>query len=225
MLLDAELEKEIGTIILNGDKRYVQPASYDIRVGTEIYFPERGERKEIKKGEIEHLQPFESAVIKTIEEIKLPKNMAGLLQPRSKLSTLGLMYTGGFIDPGYGGYIWVSIRNMAPRHEEIEYGQAIASIQIIKFREGREVMKGYAEEHGQIDTLSKDRRPPMPERTLYDWIKMSSKLDDVDTKVSSIEIKVDHVNKALFGVVYATVAGIIAGLIIVLVQFLLTKGT
>lgn len=225
MLLDAELEKEIGSIILNGDKRYVQPASYDIRVGTEIYFPERGERKEIKKGEIEHLQPFESALIKTIEELKLPKNMAGLLQPRSKLSTHGLIYTGGFIDPGYGGYLWVSIRNMAPRYEEIEYGQPIASIQIIKFKEGREVMKGYAEEHGQIDTLSKDRRPPMPERTLYDWIKMSSKLDDVGTKVSSIEIKVDHVNKALFGVVYATVAGIIAGLIIVLVQFLLTNGT
>jgi deoxycytidine triphosphate deaminase len=43
------LEKVIGTIILNGDIKYVQPASYDIRVGNEIYFPERGERKEIKK--------------------------------------------------------------------------------------------------------------------------------------------------------------------------------
>jgi hypothetical protein len=43
-------------------------------VGKKIYYPERGERKVIKKGDIEHLQPFESALIKTIEKISLPKN-------------------------------------------------------------------------------------------------------------------------------------------------------
>jgi deoxycytidine triphosphate deaminase len=222
MLLDKELEKVIDTIIINGNKKYVQPASYDVRVGNEIYFPERGERKEFKKGDIEHLQPFESALIKTIEEINLPKNMVGLMQPSSKLSTHGLIYTGGSIDPGYEGCLWVSIRNMAPRYEEIEYGQPIASIHLIKFKEGKEVIKGYAEEHGRIDTLSKDRKPPMPERTLYDWIKMSSKLDEVGTEVSTIKTRVTHIDYVLYGIVYATVAGLIAGLVIVIVQFLLT---
>jgi deoxycytidine triphosphate deaminase len=228
MLLDEELEKVVGTIIINGDKKYVQSASYDIRVGNEIYFPERGERKEIKTGDVEHLQPFESALIKTIEEIKLPKNMVGLMQPSSKLSTCGLIYTGGSIDPGYEGCLWVSIRNMAPRYEEIEFGQPIASIHLIKFEKGKEVIKGYAEEHGRIDTLSKDRRPPMPERTLYDWIKISSKLDEVGTEVSTVKVSVEHVNNlvngAIYGVLYATIAGIIAGLVIVIVQFLLKGG-
>ncbi|MBC8520628.1 MAG: hypothetical protein H8D26_01350 [Methanomicrobia archaeon] len=49
ILLDEELEKAVDTIIINGEKKYVQPASYDIRVGKEIYFPERGDKKEIKK--------------------------------------------------------------------------------------------------------------------------------------------------------------------------------
>lgn len=228
ILVDEELEKVIGTIILNGDIKYVQPASYDIRVGNEIYFPERGERKEIKKGDIEHLQPFESALIKTIEEINLPKNMVGLMQPSSKLSTRGLIYTGGSIDPGYEGCLWVSLRNMAPRYEEIEYEQPIASIHLIKFEKGKEVIKGYAEEHGRIDTLSKDRRPPMPERTLYDWIKISSKLDEVGTEVSTVKTTVDHVNKVLYELVYAAIAGVIAGivvgLVIIIAQFLLKGG-
>ena len=217
MLLDNELEKVVGTIIINGDKKYIQPASYDIRVGKEIYFPERGERKEIKKGDIEHLQPFESAVIKTIEEIRLPKNMVGLIQPNAKLSTRGLISTGGSIDPGYEGSLWICVRDMAPRHEEIEYGQPIASIHLIRFKEGKEVIKGYAEDHGRIDILTKDRRPPMPERPLYDWITMSSKLDKVVTEVSK-SIKV------LWGIVYAAIAGIVAGLVIIIVQFLLTRG-
>jgi len=207
MLLDEELEKVVGTIIINGDIRYVQPASYDIRVGKEMYFPERGEKKEIKKGDIEHLQPFESALIKTVEEIKLPKSMVGLMQPSSKLSTRGLIYTGGSIDPGYEGCLWVSIRNMAPRYEEIEYGQPIASIHLIKFKEGKEVIKGYAEEYGRIDTLSKDRRPPMPERTLYDWIKLSSKLDEINKDVNTLKT-------LIYGIIIGVVAGCIAGLVI-----------
>jgi len=207
ILLDEELEKAVDTIIIKGDKRCIQPASYDIRVGKEIYFPERGDKKEIKKGDIEHLQPFESALIKTIEEINLPKNMVGLMQPSSKLSTRGLIYTGGSIDPGYEGCLWVSIRNMAPRYEEIEYGQPIASIHLIKFKEGRGVIKGYAEEHGRIDTLSKDRRPPMPERTLYDWIKMSSKLDEINRDVSTLKT-------LIYGIIIGVVAGCIAGIVI-----------
>lgn len=223
LLIDEELEKVVDTIIINGDKRYVQPASYDIRVGKEIYFPERGEWIEFKEGYIEHLKPFESALIKTIEEIKLPKNMFGLMLPRSKLSTRGLIYTGGSIDPGYEGCLWVSIRNMAPMHEEIEFGQPIASCQLIKL--DKEVIKGYAEKHGRIDTLSKDRRPPKPDRTLYDWIEMSRKLDDVGTEVNTVRVTVNHINNMLYGFVYAAIAGIMAGLVIVLFQLLLTKGT
>ena len=49
MLLDEELEKVVGTIIINGDIRYVQPASYDIRVGKEMYFPERGKERDQKR--------------------------------------------------------------------------------------------------------------------------------------------------------------------------------
>ncbi len=189
MLIDAEIEQIIGTIILNGDKNYVQPASYDIRVGHEIYLPERGERLELKKGDFKHLQPFENVLIKTLEELKIPKNMSCLVQPSSKLSTRGLIYTGGSIDPGYEGYLWINIRNMAPMHEEIEYGQPIASIQFIKMKD--DVKKGYAETHGRIDVLPRERLPHKPERTLYDWIQISKKLDNVGLEVNNVKSNLD----------------------------------
>lgn len=96
---------------------------------------------------------------------------------------------------------------MAPLHEEIEYGQRIASIHLIKFEEGKEVITGYAEEHGQIDTLSKDRRPPTPERTLYDWIEMSRKLDGINKDVKMLKT-------LIYGIIIGVVAGCIAGLVI-----------
>jgi deoxycytidine triphosphate deaminase len=228
LLVDKELKKLVDKkeIIKDGEKKYVQSASYDVRVGNEIYFPERGEKKEIKNGNIEYLQPFESAVIKTYERIYLPKNMIGLMQPSSRLSTRGLLYTGGSIDPGYEGFLWVSIRNMAPRNEEIEYGQPIASVNFIKFKGNKEVDEGYAEKYGEILKLSRDRRPQKPERTLYDWIKMSNKLDKVDIAIENINSKIDHVNSILYNVVYAAIAGILAGLAagsaIILFQYLLS---
>lgn len=221
ILIDNQLEKIFESIIINGHKKNIQPASYDLRVGSEIYFPERGERKKIQNDEFGHLQPFESALIKTIEEIHLPNNMVALMQPSTRLSTRGLIYTGGSVDPGYEGFLWVSIRNMAPRYEEIEYGQSIASIQLFEFGEGKRVIKGYAEEHGRIDTLSQDRRPPKPERTLYDWIKISSKLDEVGNEINLIKTQVDSVNKILFELVYAAIAGIIAGLVVGLIIILI----
>lgn len=214
MLIDAEIEKIIGTIILKGDKKYVQPASYDIRVGDEIYLPERGKRLNLKRGEFEHLQPFESVLIKTLEEVRIPKNMSCLVQPSSKLSTRGLIYTGGSIDPGYEGYLWINIRNMAPMHEEIEYGQPIASIQFIRLKDN--VKTGYAEAHGRIDILPRERLPHKPERTLYDWIEISKKLDNVGLEVTNVKSNLDHIKSLLFGVFYAAVAGIIAGVVIVI---------
>ena len=222
MLLDEELEKVVGTIILNGDKRYVQPSSYDIRVGEEIFFSERGEREEIKMGDVRYLQPFESLLLKTIEEIRLPKNMVGIVLPSSKLATRGLIYTGGSIDPGYEGFLWINIRNMGPRYEEIEFGQPIASISLLKFEEEKKVKKGYAEEYGRIDTLPRDRRPQKPERALYDWIKLSSRLDEMHSEIGKVETDVSHMRGLLYGLFYAAIAGIIAGLVVaILMKFLI----
>lgn len=215
ILIDEEIEKILNTIILNGDKKYIQPSSYDIRVGEELYLPERGKKISLKRGDFEHLQPFESVLIKTLEEVKIPKNMTCLLQPSSKLSTRGLIYTGGSIDPGYEGCLWINIRNMAPMHEDIEYGQPIASI--IFFRMKDEVKIGYAEAHGKIDFLPNERLPHKPERTLYDWIQISTKLDSMGLDVSNVKSNIDHIKSLLFGVFYAAVAGIIAGLVIVII--------
>jgi deoxycytidine triphosphate deaminase len=223
MLIDAEIEKIVGTIILHGDKNYVQPASYDIRVGEEIYLPERAERQNLKTGDFQHLQPFESVLIKTLEEVIIPKDMTCLVQPSSKLSTRGLMYTGGSIDPGYEGYLWINIRNMAPMHEKIEFGQPIASIQFIRMKDS--VKKGYAEEHGgRIEHLPKDRVPHKPERTLYDWIQISTQLDSIDSQVNGMKTSLDHVEKRVSGFLdtflYAAIAGIIAGLVIAIFKFI-----
>lgn len=223
MLIDAEIKKIIGTIILHGDKKYVQPASYDIRVGDEIYLPERAEKLNLKRGDFKHLQPFESVLVKTLEEVIIPKNMSCLLQPSSKLSTRGLIYTGGSIDPGYEGYLWINIRNMAPMHEEIEYGQPIASIQFIRLKDY--VKTGYAEEHERVDFLPRDRVPHKPERTLYDWIQISTKLDSVGLEVNGMKSKFDHLENLLFGFLhaflYAAVAGIIAGIVIGIFQLII----
>ena len=221
ILVDKDIKTCLNKIILNGDESSIQQSSYDLRVGDEIYFSERGKKVNLIQENVVVIKPFESVVIKTFELLKLPKDMMGLIFLRSKLGTKGFIYTGGIVDPGYEGYLWINLRNMSPRHEEIMYKQTIATLVLIQLDNA--VENGYAEIHGKIDFLPVDRRPPIPERTLYDWIELSRKIDETNIKVDKVYHEVSRVHQVLVGLIYACVAGIMAGLVISLLQELLTK--
>jgi dCTP deaminase len=129
-LPESELEKKGG-------------ASFDLRLGEIYEVLSEGslginERKtpetkiianyEKEKNKKIKLEPGKYYVVKTIEKVNTPKELAFKIIPRSTLFRSGINILGGFGDPGYCGEITLGLVNLNNFPFEIEMGARIANI-------------------------------------------------------------------------------------------------
>ena len=73
-------------------------------------------------------KPGKYYLVKTIEEVNLPDNLANLFVPRSTLFRSGLILLTGMTDPGFHGPLYFGLYNAGPIPVEIELGARIASV-------------------------------------------------------------------------------------------------
>lgn len=135
ILPDWEIEMLAGTecMIEPFDPKQVQPASYDIRLGEtfRVFLPHRAEivdlddpktwehlseHKRVPNGKSFTLQPGQFALGRSVEQFKVPADIAVRLEGKSSLARLALAIhvTGGFIDPGFEGTITLEFVNLLP---------------------------------------------------------------------------------------------------------------
>jgi len=108
------------------EKDNIQPASIDLRLGSEfariepaknhLTIDTRNESsimKESIQAERLVLQPGEVLLGTTIERVDLSKSLAGIVVGRSSLGRLNIVVhkTAGFIDPGFTGQITLELEN------------------------------------------------------------------------------------------------------------------
>jgi deoxycytidine triphosphate deaminase len=67
-------------------------------------------------------------VVKTVEEVNLPENIAALFQPRSTLFRSGLVLRTGIANPGYHGQLFFGLHNAGNINVEIELGARFAQV-------------------------------------------------------------------------------------------------
>ena len=67
-------------------------------------------------------------VIKTIEKVNTPTDLAGKIIPRSTLFRSGLLLLGGFVDPGYCGELTLGLINISNQDFTIELGSRVANL-------------------------------------------------------------------------------------------------
>lgn len=79
-------------------------------------------------------KPGSYHLIKTVEEVNLPENIAALFQPRSTTFRSGLNLRTGFANPGYHGPLYFGLHNAGPIEVEIELGARIASVYFLKVK-------------------------------------------------------------------------------------------
>lgn len=73
-------------------------------------------------------EPGQYYLTKTIEEVNMPKNVAGTIKPRSTTFRSGLNIRTGFINPGYRGPLYFGLVNEGPVPVKIEMGARYVSI-------------------------------------------------------------------------------------------------
>jgi dCTP deaminase len=204
---------ESGGIYENFDENNVHGETYDIRAGDLIIMSKSDGKRDyitLKDQREITVEPFRSATVQSFEKIKLPLEMYGELWIRNALQHQGLAFTGGDIDPGYWGYLYIKIHNVGPVPVSIGFQKEIASIRFVKMH------KPASRPYTTTEMLKPrdDQLPPSPPRMLYDWLQLSTKLDN-------LKISLNHVKWIQDRFVVGLVAGLVIGVVIICLETLL----
>lgn len=143
-------------------------AGFDLRAG-EIYIIKEGEaflgenerhtpeteciaKYDINKDYV--LKPGEYVLVKTIEKLNTPYNIAPHVKPRSTLQRCGVGLYVAPISPGYSGELTFGMCNHGRNNFKIEMGARIAHIQFFKTGENISAYRGQWQ-GGRVSTEGK----------------------------------------------------------------------
>jgi dUTPase len=76
------------------------------------------------------IEPGELVAIVTDERIQLPGFVSGTIFPKGRMPLLGLATASTTIDPGFNGYLFVTVANLGTRGVRLPRGLAIAKVQL-----------------------------------------------------------------------------------------------
>ncbi|MHB8926436.1 MAG: dCTP deaminase [Bacillota bacterium] len=137
LMTDQEVRKAInaGELVIDGfDEACLQPASYDARIGPEVYVSHCEDAVVFDdKTRTVALQPGEFALLVTHERFALPKDIAGNIGAKTYFTHKGLILLAGLqIDPGFKGALALAVFNSSPKAIVLEYLQEICTIQFFR---------------------------------------------------------------------------------------------
>jgi len=73
-------------------------------------------------------KPGKYHLVKTVEKINIPENIAALFVPRSTTFRCGLILKTGIANPGFSGPLYFGLKNEGPIPIKIEMGARFASV-------------------------------------------------------------------------------------------------
>lgn len=176
------------------EEEALKGASYDIRAGYKALVALPPEREDEQGRYVEvllpqepdsklRIEPAQTVVVFSLEKVKMPLNMKGRLSLRSYFSTKGLNYAGGIIDPGYQGYLFFNIVNLANSYVEIQFGERLVTAEFIRL--AKPASEPYAP--GKVfEDIPDEKKPPLPPRGVYDPLEVSAKLDALDEDIKAL---------------------------------------
>ncbi len=140
VLVDHQIREEVGKKTLgikNFDEKCLQPASYDLRIGSLIYSPSSAAvEKPIdlsKNGGAYRIAPYGSAILTTFETLHMPNDMVGRFGLKSGFARRGLFASvGPQVDPGFEGNLFISVLNLTPTSHVVSYKETFLSIEFQK---------------------------------------------------------------------------------------------
>ena len=155
-----DIVKEGLLVIDNFDEKCVQPASYDMRIGKNVFVSTKGDVIDLtKNGGYFILDPGAVASISTHEYLELPDNIVGRLGIKSGLARQGLFSSVGIqADPGFKGCLFINLINLTSLPVPLDYLDTFLSIEFSKLDvKPRESYKGPYQ--GKRDITANDIKP------------------------------------------------------------------
>jgi deoxycytidine triphosphate deaminase len=112
------------------EKKNLRPAGYDLRVGDN--YAKAGRHYPLNDGGVLTIEPYQVAVIQTLETLNLPDFLIGRWNIRVKLAYQGLLWVGGAqVDPGFRGRLSCPIYNLSTEQVQLKHGAELAMIDFV----------------------------------------------------------------------------------------------
>lgn len=104
-------------------------ASYDLRLGQEVFVTPNKNPIRLKEGQTINIEPGQFAILTTKERLKMPLDLLGFITIRMRYKSKGLVNISGFhVDPGFTGKLIFSAFNVGPATVTLREGDNIFSI-------------------------------------------------------------------------------------------------
>lgn len=140
MLVDKQIKERGESLISPFEENHVTSISYDLDFDGFI-----NKEGNLSKEKV-CLRPGESVMIKTIQSLKMPTDLVGIIGERNSRIRQGLAVAGPHYFPGHTTAIYLRVTNLSPHDIELQHGEGIAQIFFEKLSEEPEV--SYANQEG-----------------------------------------------------------------------------
>ena len=154
---------DMGELLLSPfDPELVQPASYDLRLGSKILASPLSEEilgatiELNDKTQIYNVQPGQMVAVISEERLKVPLSICGKIGIRSEFARKGVNAFGGLqIDPGYRGKLRLSLLNVGPEPIKLTLGDPFFTVEFQTLDEPASV--GYEGSSQDLDDFPEDQ--------------------------------------------------------------------
>jgi dCTP deaminase len=165
ILSNGEILEEVrsGALLIDPfDQKYLEPASYDMRVGKDAatVTKDGDPMVDLEKAGFLLVAPYAPAVIYAMEHLRLPLDIAGRFGLKSNLSRRGVYASvGPQVDPGFDGKLSVTLFNLTPSSVALNYGDTFLSLEL--HRLGKPATKGYKGDYQGRSTFTANEIEPV----------------------------------------------------------------
>ncbi|HET8925740.1 MAG TPA: hypothetical protein VFN26_22340 [Candidatus Acidoferrum sp.] len=110
--------------------KYVRQASYDLRLGEEVYIMgQQAPERLTDRNPFVSIPPGQFALLTTHEEVQIPDWILAFITLRFSFKLQGLLNVSGFhVDPTYQGKLLFAVQNVGPSDIRLKYGEPTFSI-------------------------------------------------------------------------------------------------
>lgn len=129
MIITKETYLKEVSIKPNPDKFQINACALDLRIGKEIYWPNKHDKIEINMENAIRIMPGDHFLIQSMEKITLPNDIMAVVYPRSSTNRKGITVDlTGIVDPGYSGHLMIPVSNLSGKEINFYPGERIAQI-------------------------------------------------------------------------------------------------
>lgn len=167
----------------NFSESNLEAASYDLRIGAEIVIPFESGHQTRFLSEWPHrrypLEPGRTVLLYSLEILRLPPDIQGVLYLRTSWAVQGLYYAGGIVEPGYWGHLFFSVTNLAL--DTIKLPMEAPLVSLVLHRLPHPVGQPYPE---PVLNPPQHFLPPLPPREIYTITDLSYRVDELEAALA-----------------------------------------